>query len=50
MLASVLTDRAAVVSAAAAGFIALIAAGAPLKLGLMLAVIAGIAAGLATDR
>jgi 4-azaleucine resistance transporter AzlC len=50
LLASVLTDRAAVAAAAVAGGVALIAAAMPLKLGLMLAAVAGILAGLVTER
>lgn len=50
LLASVITDRAALVSAAVAGLVAVVAVGAPLKLGLMLAMLAGICAGLAADR
>jgi len=50
LLASVVTDRAAVTAAAVAGGVALIAATMPLKLGLMLAAAAGIAAGLMAER
>ena len=50
LLASALPDRATLVSAAVAGLVALVAAGAPLKIGLLLAMLAGIAAGLVADR
>jgi 4-azaleucine resistance transporter AzlC len=50
LLAAILSDRAAVASAIAAGTVALLAAGAPLKLGLVLAAVVGIAAGLITSR
>lgn len=45
-----LTDRAALLAAALAGVIAVLAAGLPYKLGLMLAAVSGIAVGLVSER
>jgi predicted branched-subunit amino acid permease len=50
LLAAVVTDRAAVVSALVAGVAAVLAAAAPLKVGLVLAALVGISAGLFVER
>ncbi len=50
LLVPVLTDRGAVGAALAAGVIAIAAAGFPLRLGLVVAALAGVVAGLALDR
>lgn len=50
LLAPILTNRATIAAALAAGVIAVAAAGLPLRLGLVVAALAGVAAGVALDR
>lgn len=50
LLAPVLTDPGAIATALAAGVMAVAAAGLPLRLGLVVAALAGVAAGLALER
>ncbi len=50
LLAPVLTNRGAIAAALAAGVVAVAAASLPLRLGLVVAALAGVAAGLALDR
>lgn len=50
LLAPVLTNRGAIAAALAAGVVAVAAAGLPLRLGLVVAALAGVAAGLVLDR
>jgi predicted branched-subunit amino acid permease len=50
MILPMMIDRAGVVCVLVAGFVALLSAGLPLNLGLLLAVLAGVAAAIAVDR